>query len=82
MSPYLPPVEEAMRICCASLRERDRRLYAAAEATKLGRGGVTYIARLLRLDPKTVRRGLRDLRQPPALPPERCRKKGGAANVS
>ena len=82
MSPYLPAVEDAMRICCASLRERDRRLYAAAEATKLWRGGATYIARLLRLDPKTVRRGLRDLRQPPALPPERCRKKGAGANVS
>jgi hypothetical protein len=78
MSPYLPAVEQAMRTCCDSLRERDRRLYAAAEATKLGRGGVAYIARLLRLDPKTVRRGLRDLRQPPDLPPERCRKKGEA----
>jgi hypothetical protein len=82
MSPYLPAVEAAMRTCCDCLRERDRRLYAAAEATKLGRGGVAYIARLLRLDPKTVRRGLRDLRQPPALPPERCRKKGAAEKES
>jgi hypothetical protein len=80
MFPYPPPVEDAMRTFCASLREKDRRRYAAVEATKLGHGGLTYVAQLLRLDPKTIQRGLRELRQPPDTPPERCRKKGAAGN--
>ena len=79
MSPYPLAVEDAMRAFSKSLREKDRRRYAAVEATKLGHGGLAYIARLLRLAPQTVRQGLRELRQPPDLPPERCRKKGGAA---
>src|SRR5215813_3552878 len=81
MVPYLPAIEAAMRTCCAALRERDRRLYAAVEAAKRGHGGVAYMARLLRLDPKTIRRGLQELRQPSPLPLERCRKKGGAASA-
>ena len=41
--PYSPSTEEAMRRLFDSLGERERRLYAAAEALKLGRGGVLYI---------------------------------------
>jgi hypothetical protein len=80
MFPYSLAVEEAMRAFSASLREKDRRRYAAVEATKLGHGGLAYIARLLRLAPRTVRQGLQELRQPTNLPPERCRKKGEAAS--
>jgi hypothetical protein len=80
MSPYPSAVEDAMRSFCTSLREKDRRRYAAVEATKLGRGGLAYIARLLRLDVKTVRRGLQDLQQPTAVPADRCRKKGAVGN--
>jgi hypothetical protein len=75
MVPYLPPIEAAMRTCCAALRERERRLYAVVEAAKLGRGGVAYIARLLRLDPKTIHRGLQELRQP--SPRSAAAKRGG-----
>jgi hypothetical protein len=78
MSPYSLAVEAAMRTFCDSLREKDRRCYAAVEAAKLGHGGLAYIARLLHLAPRTVRQGLRELQQPPCLPPERCRKKGEA----
>jgi hypothetical protein len=80
MSPYSLAVEDAMRTFSASLREKDRRRYAAVEATKLGPGGLAYIARLLRLAPRTVRQGLQELQQPPDLPPERCRQKGGGGN--
>lgn len=79
MSPYPPAVELSMCTFCDSLREHDRRRYAAVEVTKLGHGGLTYIARLLRLDPKTIRQGLKELQQP-AFPPERCRKKGAVEN--
>ena len=80
MSPYSLTVEDAMRTFSASLREKDRRRYSAVEAAKLGHGGLAYIARLLRLAPKTIRHGLQELQLPPDLPPERCRKKGEAVN--
>ena len=78
-APYSPSTEAAMRRLFDALSERERRLYAAAEALKLGRGGVRYVARLLGCDPKTIRRGRRELAQEPSLPPGRSRKKGGAA---
>jgi hypothetical protein len=74
---YTPDVEQAMRRLFASLSERERRLYAAVEATKLGRGGVAYLARVLGCDEKTIRRGKRELLEPADLPPGRSRKKGG-----
>jgi hypothetical protein len=64
-----------------SLREKDRRRYAAVEAAKLGHGGVEYISALLDCDPKTIGQGLADIEQLPDVPPERCRKKGGDANA-
>ena len=74
---YPPEVEEAMRGLFQSLSERERRHYAAVEAAKLGRGGLTYLATVLGCDVKTIRRGQRERVQPPPLPPGRSRKKGG-----
>ena len=59
-----------------SLRENDRRRYAALEASRLGHGGTEYIARLLGCDPKTVRHGIVELEAEDELDPERVRKKG------
>lgn len=80
MIPYSFDMEMDMRTFYRSLREKDRRRYAAVEAIKLGPGGIDYIARLLDLDPKTIRQGQADLKDLPEVPPERCRKKGAAAN--
>jgi hypothetical protein len=80
MMPYSADVELAMLTFFRSLREKDRRRYAAVEATKLGPGGVVYIAGLLGIDPKTIRQGQADLRDLPEVPPERVRKKGAAAS--
>ena len=76
ISPYSPPTEKAMRRLFDSLGERERRLYAGAEAQKLGHGGLVYLAQLFACDKKTIRRGIRDLQQQPSLPPGRSRKKG------
>ena len=46
MNAYTPSIERMMKRLFDSLRENDRRRYAAIEATKLGHGGVEYIARL------------------------------------
>src|SRR5437870_7246427 len=62
------------------LDERRRRLWAAAEALALGRGGVTTVAAATGLHRNTIREGLGDLRalEPLALPPDqRVRTSGG-----
>jgi len=64
-----------------SLSEKDRRRYAAVEASKLGYGGATYIAAILECDPKTIRRGQQELDDPPDLPRGRERKKGADASA-
>ena len=81
--PYPPDVELAMQVLYRSLRESDRRRYAAVEAAKLGHGGLDYIAALLGCDPKTIRRGQQDLQQladrdlQDITPDERVRTPGG-----
>lgn len=80
MEAYAPGVERMMRRLYRSLRESDRRRYAAIEAAKLGQGGVEYIANLLGCDPKTIRQGVAELEGADELDSERIRKKGGAAS--
>jgi hypothetical protein len=79
MFPYSPQIEQSMKTMYGSLREKDRRRYAAVEAAKLGHGGIKYLAELFGCDPKTIRQGALDLEELPDVPPERCRKKGVAA---
>ncbi len=43
------------------LSEKDRRQYAAIEALKLGRGGITYISKVLGVDRDTVSQGAKEL---------------------
>jgi hypothetical protein len=76
MTPYTKEVELAMVTFFRSLREKDQRRYAAVEAFKLGTGGVPYLAKLLGVDPKTIRQGQADLNNLPDVPPENVRKKG------
>ena len=76
VTPYACEVETEMKALYESLNEKDRRRYAAVEATKLGHGGFEYIAALLGCDRKTIRRGRQELRNPPDVPRGRVRKKG------
>ena len=73
-------VERKMKRFFDWLSEKDRRRYAAVEATKLGHGGIEYIARVLQCDPKTIRQGLTELEEPEDLAAGRIRKKGVDAN--
>jgi Rhodopirellula transposase DDE domain len=77
MSPYSRDVEQTMRSFYHSLRENDRRRYAAVEAAKLGHGGIEYISKVLGIDPKTIRQGQRDLKNLPEGPTARVRAPGG-----
>jgi len=74
--PYSHTIELQMKHFFASLSEKDRRRYAAVEASKLGHGGQEYVSQLFGIDPKTVRRGLDELGQLPDDHPQRVRKKG------
>jgi hypothetical protein len=78
MTPYPAEVERAMVTFFGSLREKDRRRYAAVESAKLGPGGLAYLSRLLGIDSSTIRRGEADLASLPDVPPEDVRKKGAA----
>lgn len=85
--PYPAEVEASMRALYLSLRENDRRRYAAVEAAKLGHGGTEYVSGLLGCDPKTVRRGAGELgelaeRLPDVTPEQRVRQKGAGESRS
>ena len=82
MSIYPPLVEAQMRSFYESLSEKDRRRYAAVEAAKLGRGGITYMAEVLGCKRHTITQGLRDLQNPDALAQTRIRRKGGGRKPS
>ena len=80
MISYPAEVERMMTRLFDSLKESDRRRYAAIEAAKLGHGGVEYIAPLLGCDPKTIRQGLGELGGEVELDTGRSRKRGAAAS--
>jgi len=65
---YPLEVESKMRNVFDSLSEKDRRRYAAAEAVKLGRGGIAYIARLFGCGRNRIEHGIRELDQLPDDP--------------
>jgi hypothetical protein len=76
MEDHAPEVERVMTRLFDSLGEKDRRRYAAVEATKLGHGGVGSIARLFGCDPKTIRQGPAESEGTDDLDTGRVRKKG------
>ena len=77
---YPAEVERMMTRLFDSLKESDRRRYAAIEAAKLGYGGVEYIATVLGCDPKTIRLGLSELEGEAELDTGRTRKRGADAS--
>lgn len=60
---YASEVEEGIQLFAATLNERDLRRYAAIEAIKLEHGGITYISKLLDIDSKTIRKGIREIQK-------------------
>ena len=80
MDVYTPEIERVMTRLFDSLGEKDRRRYAAVEATKLGHGGVEYIAGLFLCDTKTIRQGHAELESTGDLDIGRVRKKGVDGN--
>lgn len=79
---YDPAIEIKMQRLFTTLSEKDKRRYAGIEATKLGHGGIDYIAKLFEIDPKTIRRGLQELDLVDDLSSERVRKKRRGPEIS
>ena len=59
------------------LNEQSRRRFVALEARALGRGGVSFMARMTGLARSTIYRGVSDLRNNVTTLPGRIRKEGG-----
>ena len=70
-------IGERFRALAGTLDERQRRLWAAAEARSHGSGGIAAVARASGLAENTIRSGLRDLDEPQQLPQGRVCKAGG-----
>ena len=60
-----------------TLNERQRRHFAAVEAKSLGHGGIKVVSSTFRIDPVTIRTGLRELQQGDELLASRVRRPGG-----
>lgn len=82
MQPYPREVEQQMQRFYHSLSEKDRRRYAAVEALKLGRGGLSYISQLLKCDDEAMQLGKRELEQQEELSQSRVRRAGGGRKAA
>ncbi len=80
--PYDVAIEVRMFTFYQLLSEKQKRLYAANEALKLGYGGISYIARVLNCDRKTINRGITELTHPEMIENDRERAKGGGRKKS
>ena len=74
---YPAEIEEQMRNFYNSLSEKQRRCYAAVEATKLGYGGITYLGSVLPYDAGTVALGREEIKKPLPEQEQNIRKPGG-----
>ncbi len=70
-------IGERFRALAGELNERQRRLWAAAEARSYGRGGITATARATGMHVETIRLGIRELESGERLAPGRVRRPGG-----
>lgn len=77
---YSKKAEMLIQVHYGRLPEKEKRLYAAVEAEKLGYGGQTYLKNLLGVDYKTIRQGKKELQalaQKEIVDSNRQRKAGG-----
>jgi hypothetical protein len=74
---YSQELETTMKKFYETLSEKDRRRYAAMEASKLGYGGQKYICEILGCDAGTVKRGKEELQEGRDPLKGRIRRPGG-----
>ena len=77
MITYTKDIEIMMKKYYDSLPENSRRRYAAIEVIKLGYGGQKYICEILKIDPDTIMKGIKELQDETPLETARTRVPGG-----
>jgi hypothetical protein len=82
MQLYPPEIEQQMQRFYQSLSEKDRRRYAAVEALKLGRGGLSYISQLLGCEDEAMQFGKQELQDEAQLNQSRVRRIGGGRKTA
>ena len=71
-------IAPSWEVVLAYLNPTAKRLYVAQKAIELGYGAIERLAEMSGLHPQTIRKGIRELTRPGALPdPERIRREGG-----
>jgi transposase len=70
-------IGERFRALAGELNERQRRLFVAAEARAVGRGGVAVVARQTGVSVPTIRKGIAELESGEHLERGRVRRRGG-----
>src|SRR5260370_8558615 len=73
----LQKLEKRNAAILPQLDERQRRIFAAAEARAAGHGGIAAVSRVTRIAASTIGRGLKELDAPPPLPPGGVRPPAG-----
>jgi transposase len=64
------------------LDERARRRWASVEALSLGRGGIAAVAKATGVSDRTIRNGIRELREGDTPPPDRQRRVGAGRKAA
>lgn len=80
MTRYNQETEQKMCLHFRQLTEKNKRHYAAIEATKLGYGGIKYISDLFKVSEYRIRSGIKELNNPELLssiPEGKQRRTGG-----
>ena len=70
-------IRDKYQMLAPELNERTLRLFAAAEAKCLGRGGIALVARAIGVSRDRISRGLQDFEAGKKLEPDRIRRPGG-----
>jgi transposase len=70
------PIRERWLVVCDELDERGRRMWAAAEASSHGRGGIAAVVRATGISEETVRRGIAEVASGERAPTDRVRRPG------
>ena len=52
-----------MNLLMSIMNARQRRMFAAFEADRIGRGGIVKLSQISGLDRKTIRRGMREIQE-------------------
>lgn len=66
-----------INLLMSQLNEKQRRLYTAREAIRIGYGGIKKLSIITGLDEKTIRKGIRELENNLKDTPNNIRKEGG-----